>query len=316
MKIRFLPILAHVLAIIAVLPLLWIVISALKPAEDVFNFGWPSTWTLDNLQYVLLKIPLPRFMMNSAIVAVVVTVVALFFHSMAAYALARLRFPGRGIIFSGMMSTLLVSLPVILVPLFLVAKQLGLLDSYAGLIVPSIFHAFGIFLLRQYYLNIPRELEEDGKGFSLDQDFADIAVSEITGSPGNLSGATISRGDQVGSIWSGAGYSRKPTGMVCVGDTMYLAVQDLALDFNDVPAATILKSTDHGRTWTWGKRKPMFSDHVFTTIWFADFGRGGALAPDGCVYAYGLDGNWRDSFDDTVADPQSVFSRTVRTRRT
>ncbi len=99
--------------------------------------------------------------------------------------------------------------------------------------------------------------------------------------------------------------------MVCVGDTMYLAVQDLALDFNDVPAATILKSTDHGRTWTWDKREPMFSDHVFTTIWFADFGKGGALAPDGYVYAYGLDGNWRDSFDDTVADPQSVFMARV-----
>ncbi|WP_433161272.1 DUF4185 domain-containing protein [Kribbella sp. CA-247076] len=147
----------------------------------------------------------------------------------------------------------------------------------------------------------------DGKGFSLDEEFADIAVNEITGTPGNLSGSTIAKGDQVGSIWSGGGYNRKPTGMVCVGDTMYLAVQDLALDFNDVPAATILKSTDHGRTWTWDKRKPMFSDHVFTTIWFADFGKGGALAPDGYVYAYGLDGNWRDSFDDTVADPQSVF---------
>lgn len=110
----------------------------------------------------------------------------------------------------------------------------------------------------------------------------------------------MSRGDQVGPIWSGGGYNRKPTGMVCVGDTLYLAVQDLALDFNDVPAATILKSTDHGRTWTWDKREPMFADHVFTTIWFADFGKGGALAPDGYVYAYGLDGNWRDSFDDTV----------------
>jgi multiple sugar transport system permease protein len=166
---RFFPVLAHVLAIIAVAPLLWILISALRPAEDVFNFGWPQHWTLDNLQYVMLKIPMPRFMLNSAIVAVTVTVIALFFHSMAAYALARLRFPGRGIIFSGIMSTLLVSLPVILVPLFLVAKQLGLLDSYAGLIVPSIFHAFGIFLLRQYYLNIPRELEEaadlDGCGY-------------------------------------------------------------------------------------------------------------------------------------------------------
>ncbi|HEY3559118.1 MAG TPA: DUF4185 domain-containing protein [Kribbella sp.] len=147
----------------------------------------------------------------------------------------------------------------------------------------------------------------DGKGFSTDGDFADIAVSEINGTPGNLSGATVAKGDQVGSVWSGAGYNRKPTGMVCVGDTLYLAVQDLALDFNDVPAATILKSTDHGKTWTWDKQKPMFADHVFTTIWFADFGRGGASAPDGYVYAYGLDGNWRDSFDDTVADPQSVF---------
>src|ERR1044072_3785629 len=169
MRIRFFPILAHVLAIIAVAPLLWILISALKPAEDVVNFGWPSTWTLDNLQCVRLKIPMPRFMLNSAIVSVTVTVIALFFHSMAAYALARLRFPGRGIIFSGIMSTLLVSLPVVLVSLFLVPRQLGLLDSYAGLIVPSIFHAFGIFLLRQYYLNIPRELEEaadlDGCGY-------------------------------------------------------------------------------------------------------------------------------------------------------
>ncbi|TCM47963.1 DUF4185 domain-containing protein [Kribbella sp. VKM Ac-2568] len=151
----------------------------------------------------------------------------------------------------------------------------------------------------------------DGKGFSLDQDFADIAVNEIKGDVGSLSGTTIARGDQVGSIWSGAGYNRKPTGMVCVGDTLYLAVQDLALDFNDVPAATIAKSTDHGRTWTWDKRKPMFSDHVFTTIWFADFGKGGAAAPDGYVYAYGLDGNWRDSFDDTVADPQDVFMARV-----
>ncbi|MGZ0151610.1 DUF4185 domain-containing protein [Kribbella sp. WER1] len=147
----------------------------------------------------------------------------------------------------------------------------------------------------------------DGKGFSTDGPFADVAVSEINGTPGNLSGATIAKGDQLGQVWSGAGYNRKPTGMVCVGDTLYLAVQDLALDFNDVPAATILKSTDHGRTWTWDKAKPMFSNHEFTTIWFADFGRGGASAPDGYVYAYGLDGNWRDSFDDTVADPQSVF---------
>jgi multiple sugar transport system permease protein len=95
--------------------------------------------------------------------------VALLFHTMAAYALARLRFRGRDLIFTVIVSTLLVSLPVILVPLFIIAKQLGLLDTYAGLIVPMIFNAFGIFLLRQYYLNFPRELEDaarlDGCGY-------------------------------------------------------------------------------------------------------------------------------------------------------
>ncbi|WP_052592889.1 DUF4185 domain-containing protein [Luteipulveratus mongoliensis] len=147
----------------------------------------------------------------------------------------------------------------------------------------------------------------DGKGFSTDGEFSDIAVSEIRGTVPSLSGTTIARGDQIGSVWSGEGYNRKPTGMVCDGNTIYLAVQDLALDFNDVPAASIVKSVDGGRTWTWDRSKPMFSDHEFTTVWFADFGRGKAAAPDGYVYAYGLDDNWRDSFDDTVPDPQDLF---------
>lgn len=146
----------------------------------------------------------------------------------------------------------------------------------------------------------------DGKGFSLDRSFADIAVNQVRGMPPDLSGETLATGDQVGSIWSGAGYNRKPTGMVCVDGAIYLAVQDLALD-NDVPAATVVKSTDHGRTWTWDRGGPMFDNHVFTTIWFADFGRDGQWAPDRYVYAYGLDGNWRDSFDDTVADPTDVY---------
>lgn len=147
----------------------------------------------------------------------------------------------------------------------------------------------------------------DGKGFSVDGPFADVAVNQVVGEPPNLTGQTLARGDAVSSIWSGPGYNRKPTGMVCVDGTLYLAVQDLSLSFNDVPAATIVKSTDHGRTWTWDRRAPMFDNHVFTTIWFADFGKDSAWAPDRFVYAYGLDHNWRDSFDDSVPDPTDVF---------
>lgn len=160
---------AYLLALLTVAPLVLMVIAVFKPEAESFKAGLPTDPTLDNLDYALTELPLPRFLFNSALVSIAVTVVALLFHTMAAYALARLRFPGRQVIFSLIVSTLLVSLPVIVVPLFIIAKELGLLDTYAGLIVPSIFHAFGIFLLRQYYLNIPRELEEaaqlDGCGY-------------------------------------------------------------------------------------------------------------------------------------------------------
>lgn len=98
--------------------------------------------------------------MNSAIVSVVVTAVALLFHAMAGYALARWHFPGRSWIFASMISTMLISLTVVLVPLFLIVQSLHLVNTYAGLILPSVFNAYGIFLLRQYYIDFPKELEE------------------------------------------------------------------------------------------------------------------------------------------------------------
>ena len=123
-----------------------------NPLPKAPNFG--------NFIYVLTEVPFVRYLFNSFIVSAVVTVVALWFHSMAGYALARLRFPGRETIFILIFSTFLVSLPVIIVPLFILVRAMGMLNSYAGMIVPSIFNAFGIFLLRQYYLSLPRELEE------------------------------------------------------------------------------------------------------------------------------------------------------------
>ncbi len=158
------------LGVLTVAPIAWMFLAACKPASDVFSLSVdPSRLTLGNFLYVFTKVAFLRFLLNTFFVATTVTVVALLLHSMAGYALSRLRFPGRETIFLGMFSTFLVSLPVIIVPLFIVVKTLGLLNSYAGLIIPSIFNAFGIFLLRQYYLSVPRELEEaalmDGAGF-------------------------------------------------------------------------------------------------------------------------------------------------------
>lgn len=148
----------------------------------------------------------------------------------------------------------------------------------------------------------------DGAGFG--STTSDIVMNRVTGTPaaGDLDGVGLVAGDELGQVWSGEDFTRKPTGMLCVDGSIYLAVQDLRKDFNEAPAATIARSDDHGRTWTWDTSAPMFSDHVFTTVWFADYGRDSAGAPDGdYAYAYGLDGNWRDSFDDSVADPTGLF---------
>jgi multiple sugar transport system permease protein len=158
---------AYVIAILTVLPLAWLLLSAFRPGGDVLSARPPDSFTLANLVHVLTEVPFTRYLANSMLVSITVTVLALFLHSMAAYALARLRFRGRGIAFAAIVGTLLISLPVILVPLFLVIR--GLVDTYAGLIVPGVFNAFGIFLLRQFYLGIPHELEEaallDGCGY-------------------------------------------------------------------------------------------------------------------------------------------------------
>ena len=152
---------AAILALMMIFPLMWMVSISFKHAQDSFSPALlPTEPTFENVTYVLTEVPFIRYMLNSLFVSVTVTVVALFFHSMAGYALARLRFPGRELIFLAIFSTLLVSLPVIVVPLFIIVRSLGMLNTYAGIIIPSIFNAFGIFLLRQYYLSMPREIEE------------------------------------------------------------------------------------------------------------------------------------------------------------
>jgi multiple sugar transport system permease protein len=161
---------ASILAFMTVAPLFYMVSMSLKETKEVFGANLvPHQPTLGNFVYVFTQVDFIRYLWNTFFVSAVVTVVALIFHSMAGYALARLRFPGRDAIFLAMFATFLISQPVIIVPLFILARTLHLLDSYAGLIVPSIFNAFGIFLLRQFYLAVPRELEEaaliDGAGY-------------------------------------------------------------------------------------------------------------------------------------------------------
>lgn len=158
----------------------------------------------------------------------------------------------------------------------------------------------------------------DGTGFAR-HGWSDILINRIDGSPETgLTGERLADGDAVAPIWEPGRFNRKPTGMVCVQldghDVLFLAVQDLRCTpgpdmFNEAPTATIVRSDDLGRTWSW-PTEPMFTGHTFTTVMFLDLGQcnGGS----DWVYAYGIDGNWRTSFSKIVPDPTALFLARVR----
>jgi hypothetical protein len=158
----------------------------------------------------------------------------------------------------------------------------------------------------------------DGTAFNHVTKRYDMAVSEIRGMPPALSAHTIAT--DVGTNWSGPKYNRKPTGMLCIHGAIYLAFQNLTLNFVDTSAASIAKSTDHGKTWAWDKDAPMFGTpkdpysplaYKFTTIFFLDYGKDARNAIDDYVYAYGLDNNWRSQSDLYLA---RVPSKEIQTR--
>ncbi|MFF7363494.1 ABC transporter permease subunit [Streptomyces sp. NPDC008125] len=152
-------------------PFLWMALSSFKTTSDLSASPpvWiPSTWTLDNFRELLDKLDLPLYFMNSVIVAVLVTVCNLVFCSMLGYALAKLKFAGQNKIFGLVLGALMVPGNLMLLPLFVLMSKLGLIDSYAGLVLPFAAGAFGVFLMRQFMQSIPDELLEaarmDGAG--------------------------------------------------------------------------------------------------------------------------------------------------------
>lgn len=153
-----------VIAIAMLLPLLWLVSTAFKsPTENIFQFPpqfIPEAPTVQNFVEVWNTNPFGRYLFNSTLVALLTVTLNLTFCSLAAYPLARLNFRGREAIFALVVSTILIPFQIVMIPLYVLTVQLGLRNSYLGLIFPAIASAFGIFLLRQAFQGVPKELEE------------------------------------------------------------------------------------------------------------------------------------------------------------
>ncbi|MQA26318.1 MAG: ABC transporter permease subunit [Micromonosporaceae bacterium] len=121
---------------------------------------WPDEPTLRAWELVFLRSDFPLWMLNSTLVTVVATLLRLFLDALAGYSLARLRWRGRGLVFTGVLAVMAVPPIVLTVPRFLLLKELGLLNSYTGLILPLAVDAVGIFIAKQFFEGLPRELEE------------------------------------------------------------------------------------------------------------------------------------------------------------
>ncbi len=128
----------------------------------------PQTWSFAAYERLFTDVPLPLWTLNSMIVTVCVTLGRVFFDSLAGYALSRLRFRGRTVLFAAFLAVLSVPSVVLLIPRFLVLQQLGLYDSYGGMIIPLLADAAGIFIMKQFFDSIPGSIEEaariDGAG--------------------------------------------------------------------------------------------------------------------------------------------------------
>lgn len=158
-------------AVLALLPMVWMVSASLMPAGAASSYPprlFPRTVTLEHYQTLFTRLNLARYLLNSALIAVAVTAISLLINSMAGYAFAKFRFKGRDRAFGLLLAGLQIPVQVVMLPLFLMLKSMGLINTYWGVIIPSMATIFGIFLIRQYTLSLPDELLDaariDGAG--------------------------------------------------------------------------------------------------------------------------------------------------------
>ncbi|WP_285567819.1 MULTISPECIES: carbohydrate ABC transporter permease [unclassified Streptomyces] len=151
------------LAALFALPLLWLLITSVMSDAEINRFPpalWPSDLDLGGYRYVLGNAMFPRWLLNSVIVSGVAVASNLVFGALGGYAFARMRFRGSRLLLVLMLATMAVPFQLTMIPTFLVMKELGLIDTLGALIVPSLVTPFAVFLLRQFFLSLPRELEE------------------------------------------------------------------------------------------------------------------------------------------------------------
>ena len=163
---QLLNVLLAALGLLMLAPFFWVFVTSVLTKDDAFNLPpvWlPSHVTGASYRTVFQLLPFWRMAFNSLKISGIITVGAVTTSTLAAYAFARLRFPGRNVLFILLLSALMVPQQVTVIPTFILIRNLNLLDTHEAIYLPAMINVFGIFLLRQFFLSIPRELEDSAK---------------------------------------------------------------------------------------------------------------------------------------------------------
>lgn len=187
---------AIALAVVAMIPFLWMISTSLKSrgALMAIPIQWiPENPTLDAYIKVFFKFPFAKTIGNSLFISVSYTVITLLSSSMAAFAFAKLKFPGNDLIFKCYLATMMIPTQVTMIPLFVIMNKMGLIDSYASVILPSIFRPFAVFMLVQQMRTIPNDFLDAAKidGANLFQVFGKVALPLCAPSLATLSITTF-----------------------------------------------------------------------------------------------------------------------------
>lgn len=153
-------------AVIMVLPFLWMVLTSLKTVGEAVQVPpkiFPSSMKISNYSEVLNILPFSKFYINTILMLIGRIIGSVFFSAMAAYACARLNFPGKNVFFGLVLFQMMIPSQIFILPQFLLVQNLGLLNTVTALIIPGVVSAFGTFLLRQFFMGLPRDLEEAAK---------------------------------------------------------------------------------------------------------------------------------------------------------
>ena len=162
-----------------IFPFVWMIASSLKRAADIYSLSLiPPAPTLDNYREVIQRTEYVRWFVNSFVVATITTASVAFFDSLAGYTLAKFRFPGATVIFILILSTLMVPTEMLVIPWYTMSIELGWTDSYWGIMFPGVISAFGVFLMRQFFMGVPNDLIDAARldGFTEFQIFWKIAL--------------------------------------------------------------------------------------------------------------------------------------------